>query len=45
MEVDGTDKFMVKAGDYFGEVSLLEGSNACCTVKASVRIFDQFSVG
>jgi len=35
VEVDGKDKFMVKAGDYFGEVSLLEGSNACCSVKAA----------
>ena len=36
---DGKDIFMVKDGDYFGEVSLLEGANACCTVKAAVRKF------
>jgi voltage-gated potassium channel len=33
--IDDKDKFMVKDGDYFGEVSLLNGTPACCTVKAS----------
>ena len=34
---DGKDIFMLSAGDYFGEVSLLNSTTACCTVKCSVR--------